>query len=367
MKYLRGLAAGMLIMLSVFIMLYLTVTYMKFKPDEDILAEVSKLEQFIDKSHFNRDYLRIVFAFSISAVAGILFKNRPELSLSATALSLAFVLQLYDYSLLTKRPMVICILCFCSVALQIAVCRAFDRKTGSRSLFRAGILTSASALVISVFSNIFEYRVYSVRKMLTELSDNGITLVPRIKAIPEFVGMIYQSYLTKGVDTARDLLYLFQKQTSSEFMENHFLSSLSEEDFPFAAVLSLLIALSIAAFVLLSLKKHPAAAAASSAVPVIYAFVILQSDRLNTLALPVVLLVTLSFVCIYSDRIPVTAGAAEGYYSFDDTIYDGDESDVSYDGPYLGPTADATQAAQTAETGSETGSASDEAEEIYYT
>ena len=326
MKYLKGFAAGLLILLAVLIMIYLIPTYTKFKPDEELLETESKLSQFIEKSHFNRDYIRIAFMLSISALAGIVFKKWPAVSVWLTSLTLAFVLQLYDYGLLTKRPMVIMLFVICALGGFIALCAAYDRKRGTRSLLTAVVLTSSSALIISAICNIFEYREYSVRLMIKELDEGSLTVLPKVKAVPEFVRMIYMSFKNRGLDAARDMNYLIQRQTAPEVMKNHFLTSLSEDDFPLCAILSLVILIFTAAAAILLIKKLPSAAASASAVPVVFSFVLLQKDRLNTLPLPILILCLVSFVCFVSSRLPSPETVTE-----DGSLYDDDGTETEYD------------------------------------
>ncbi|MCQ2427881.1 MAG: hypothetical protein MJ137_05710 [Clostridia bacterium] len=300
MKYIRGFAVGLLTTLSVLTTIYLLVTYVKFNPDEASLLEASKLTLFFKKAQFNKDYATIIFLTALSALSGVIFKKQPSIPVAVTALSFCYVLELYDYNQLTKRPMVITIFFICALFCYVAAAAVNDRFGKSTSLSRAGMTCTLSALVISGICSSFQYRLYSVKDMLQEIADANITLTPKVKAVPSFVRMIWMSLVNSGEDVARDANFTLQKQLTAGYMKGQFLSTLDPEDFPFCFALTVLIFGSLILSFALS-RRYRLLTALISLAPFASALVYVLTDHSDTLPLPVITLLGTGFVCFFTE------------------------------------------------------------------
>jgi len=312
MKYIRGFAVGLLTTLSILTTIYLLVTYVKFNPDAESLETASKLTLFMKKAQFNKDYFTIVFLTALSAFSGVIFKKKPAVAILVTALSFSYILQLYDYTQLTKRPMVIIIMTGCALALFIAAAAVDDRFTSKRSLSGAGCSLTLFAFIISGVCNIFEYRVYSVADKLDDISEAGISLADKVRVVPEFVKMIWLSLQSGGEETAREAYYVISKQLKLDYMKGEFFKTLNPEDFPLCASLTVLIFGSLILTFVFSRKNH-LITALISAVPLVWAVTVLFKDRFNTLPLPVILLLASAFVCFIAEYDQIGKGHDTNY------------------------------------------------------
>ena len=342
MKALRAFVNGLAVMLAVFILIYLLATYAKFTlPEAKAEAGISKVRAFIEQAQFNRDYIRLVLFFSLAALSGILFKKKPAVPLFVAVLLCAFVLQLYANGQLTKRPMVLTIFAAVIAAGDVILCAWQDRLTGSVTLSRAGLAATAVSLAICSVCSVYQHGLYVIIDGLTKLEENGIKISDKFKGSPRLLRMVIDSFENRGTDAARELYYHFNRQIDPGEIKEKFFGSLDGSDFRAGLALTLLVFGSAVLCFVCVMRKKTLPAALISSVPAAAAFVLSITDRLDSLGLPVMLTLSVSFVCFAAEYGQISKGHDPAYDADAEVDYEpavsvpesGGESDGAGAGP----------------------------------
>lgn len=314
MKTLRAFVNGLAVMIAVFILIYLLATYAKFTlPDAKAEAGISKVRAFVEQAQFNRDYIRLLLFFSLAALSGILFKKKPAFPLFVAVMLCAFVLQLYANGQLTKRPMVLTIFAAVIAAGDLILCAWQDRLTGSMTLSRAGLAATAVSLAICSVCSVYQHGLYVISDGLTKLEENGIKISDKLKGSPRLLRMVIDSYENRGTDAARELYYHFNRQIDPGEMKEKFFGSLDGADFRAGLALTLLVFASAVLCFVCAMRKKTLPAALISSVPAAAAFIFNITDRLDTLGLPVMLTLSVSFVCFAAEYGQLMKGHDPAY------------------------------------------------------
>ena len=296
MKILKNFTDAIAIVLAILIMIYCLSLYVKYKPDEEKLEEKTKISLFLAQSNANKDLVRMAFALVLSAMTGILLRKKPEFCIISSAAVLAYILELKENGSLTKHPNVIIILTFCHLAGAVIYAAAHDRKNGTLSCACGGICSSALALCVSTYSNVYQSILGKTAEAAAYLEEAGLQIPAKYRLVPDLVELVKRHCELDGLEDATQLLYLAGKDVQFDYMKTYFIKNLDSGQFSVYLRLSILIFASVVLCTALC-RKYGFISAVTASVPFIYSFVMLQSDRLSSLAMPILVFTLVAAVC----------------------------------------------------------------------
>ncbi len=300
MRVLKNFTDGIAILLAVFILLYTVTLYVKFKPDEkEIESGESKAVLFLEESQTNKDCLRLIFVLTISGLAGFLFRRRPEFSAAFAVFTLCFILIMFDYNMIPKRPMVIISLTAAHTFGSLAYCIDFDKKTGGFSCPNTGILCGAGAMTLAVTALGYQHSALKSADSIKILKENGVSFPENIKFVPQLAELIKRKFLSDGEFEAEDVAYDFSSELKFETVKSHFLDTVTEEQF--TIYLRLIILLFAAVVICFAFRnRNRWLAAIASSIPLIYCIFQMSFDRLSAMPLPIIVCTLCMALCHFA-------------------------------------------------------------------
>ena len=289
MKVLKNFTDGIVFLLALFILIYTVTLYVKFKPDEEKIQEgESKVVLFLEDSQTNKNCLRLFFVLFVSGIAGFLFRRKPEFSSLFAVFTLCFILMMFDFNMIPKRPMVIISFVAAHTAGTLAYCADHDKIHGSSSCPNSGLIGGVGALVLSLNAISFQLSAIKSASSIEFLEENSVSFPENLRFYPQLAELIKKKLLVDGRFEAEEAVMRFSSELRFETIKSHFLETVDENQYSiYLRLVILIFAALILCFALR--KKSPWLAAVISFIPFLFCALELTRDGLSTLPLPIMI------------------------------------------------------------------------------
>lgn len=302
MRSVKNITAGVAVVLCVLICIYVATLYLKFKPEEPKVLSDGTVEevdgaikQFLDSDVHAKEHLKLVILLAFSAFVGFVFEKRPAFGMLTSVLALAYALTLFSFEGLPKYPMTVVSLCL--VHTVGAIFFAATSERGGKSFLRVnsaaagGLLCNAAAFftVSSVARTLGG--LCEIDEKLQYLSEQGVTVTTKLAIVPDTVNMLLRTFENHGLEKAREVLYIFNKQyTTDGVAEKIDLSYFAGE---YTAYMVLTAVLAVTVLLSFLFRKRTGFVAFLSAIPAFCVFGNILFAKMSTLSLAI-LAMTLS-------------------------------------------------------------------------
>jgi hypothetical protein len=322
---------------------------MKFKPEEPKVLSDGTVEevdgaikQFLDSEVHAKEHLTLVLLLGLSAFVGFVFEKRPAFGMFTSVCALAYALTLFRFDGLPKFPMTVVSLCLVHAAGAIFFAATSERGkrsyVGVNSAASGGLLCNAAAFfTVSYISRVLG-RLCEVADKVEYLGQNGITVTTKLAIVPDTVEMLFRTFENHGIEKARELLHMFNRQYVTDGVAEQI--ELSYFGGEYTAYLILMVILALTVLLSYVFRRRTGFVAFISAIPAAYVFGNILFAKMSTYTLAILALTLAAAIGTFA------AAQREGMPALVDE--NGDELDIKDDDEdeYEPPKTDAEDGAE---------------------
>ena len=299
MRSVKNITAGVAVLLCVLICIYLLTLYMKFTPEEPKVLSDGTVEevdgaikQFLDKNVNAKEHLNLVILLALSAFVGFVFEKRPAFGMFTSVLALAYALTLFRFEGLPKFPMTVVSLCLVHAvgAIFFAATSERGKKSylGVNSAAAGGLLCNSTAFFAVAYVARVLGRLCEVAELVDRLDANGLPVTTKIAIVPGTVEMLTRAFENHGIEKAREVLFMFNKQYETEGVAAQV--ELSYFGGEYTVYLILMVVLALTVLLSYVFRRSSGLVAFISAIPAVYVSGNILFAKMSTASLAILAL-----------------------------------------------------------------------------